>query len=775
MPESTLTVKLDSADADREAQKLTKSLGQLSKAGDKVDDEFEDVNKELEKSKKGFGVVEKATSSLKKAIGGIGVGLFAQQIFSASQTQQKAIADVESRIISTGQAAGFTSEELEMMAASFQKATAVGDEAILGFQSVLLTFTNVTGKNFERATEQILNMSAVMGTDLQSATLQVGKALNDPVRGIEAMNRAGVQFNKTQRETIKGLVESGNIFEAQTIILNELETQFGGAARAAKQTFAGALQSVQNAFGDLLETDSGLNAASEALLDLEETLSDPKVVQAAEALTSSLIIGFTALLDVLGLVGEAIEFTFGPLARQGQRLGAALADLTLGRDDRLANQIEDVKEQIDDLDQSYIKGKISLEEYKDEIAGLTEALLTLRRQRAGGTEGEVEEFVGPPEPPRPKLSPQGEITPSDAQEFIKDLQRQADVIGLTSRELEIYQLKLEKGVTPALIKQAEAILDVIDAKNEAIAADQRQQEFDEAAIEAAEEQNKAIEERSKLLMDYAESIDPVLAAEKQRNEELGKLNALLKAGAISQEAYNKRLEELEKLYRDSSLALGTLTKEQQALEGAKAALDEYAEAARDVFTQVKDAVTNAFQEGEDAIFDFVKTGKLEVTSLLESITDDFLRLSIREGITGPLSEGFSGFLNSFKSGQTTTPQTSGGGGGFSGFLETAGGFFSQFFGGGTSGGTGGQYGGSFKIPNGGIDDRLVMLRARAGETVDVRTQNQQAAVPGGFSGTRNYFMTTNINGISDFTGFNENRDQINNDQMKLLQEAERNM
>lgn len=56
---------------------------------------------------------------------------------------------------------------------------------------MLLTFTRIGKDVFPKAVGPILNVSTAMGTDLNSAALQVGKALNDPAKGINALSRAG--------------------------------------------------------------------------------------------------------------------------------------------------------------------------------------------------------------------------------------------------------------------------------------------------------------------------------------------------------------------------------------------------------------------------------------------------------------------------------------------------------------------------------------------------------------------------------------------------------
>jgi len=172
----------------------------------------------------------------------------------AFDTQQKAIAQVEAGLISTGNAAGFTSKELQKMASDLQAKTLFGDEVILKDATAqLLTFTNIAGDQFARTQKAALNLATRLDGDLKSASIQLGKALNDPIANLSALSRSGIQFSKDQKEVIKSLAETGRLAEAQTIILDELEKQYGGAAEAARLAGLGPFQALQMVLSDLSE------------------------------------------------------------------------------------------------------------------------------------------------------------------------------------------------------------------------------------------------------------------------------------------------------------------------------------------------------------------------------------------------------------------------------------------------------------------------------------------------------------------------------------------
>lgn len=179
-------------------------------------------------------------------------GFLATAVKQASD-QETALAQLEARLRSTGGVAGVTAEMASDLADSLSKVTRFSDDAILSGENLLLTFTNISKDVFPDATKTALDMSTALGQSLESSVMQLGKALNDPISGLTALRRVGVQFTDAQEEMIKGMVEAGDLMGAQTLILRELQREFGGAAEAAGNTFAGKLDRLKNKIGEVQE------------------------------------------------------------------------------------------------------------------------------------------------------------------------------------------------------------------------------------------------------------------------------------------------------------------------------------------------------------------------------------------------------------------------------------------------------------------------------------------------------------------------------------------
>lgn len=192
------------------------------------------------------------------AVAGIGaVGVAAYSSVKAFMESENAVTQLNAVLKSTKGVAGITAESVQKMAGELQKVTKFGDEAIMTGQNMLLTFTNIGKDVFPQATETMLDMSQALGQDLKASSVQLGKALQDPIKGVTALSRVGVNFTQAQKDTIAKMVEMGDVAGAQKLILAELNTEFGGSARAAGETFAGKLEILKNTFGELQEKIGG--------------------------------------------------------------------------------------------------------------------------------------------------------------------------------------------------------------------------------------------------------------------------------------------------------------------------------------------------------------------------------------------------------------------------------------------------------------------------------------------------------------------------------------
>jgi hypothetical protein len=254
--------------------------------------------------------------------GAVGIGIRSLADLARTQEQTNAV------IASTGGKAGQTTAEIRALAESLENLSTVDDKVIQDGANMLLTFTNIGEDVFPQATKAALNMATAMAggnveqVDLKASAIQLGKALNDPTKGMTALRKVGVAFTKDQEKQIKALQASGDILGAQKIILAELNVEFGNAAEAAGKGPEAAWRRLQDVGEDLSQTIARglLPVLERAATWLSTKLADPAVVKVIDDIGQSLgkagdaALKFIETVDFKGIadsLGIAVGFAQG--------------------------------------------------------------------------------------------------------------------------------------------------------------------------------------------------------------------------------------------------------------------------------------------------------------------------------------------------------------------------------------------------------------------------------------------------------------------------------
>jgi phage-related minor tail protein len=311
---------------------------------DRMSGPFKRIAKTGTESLKRIDKQSSATGVGLKKLGGILAATFAVGQLRAWSEENERLFDIQEKseaklkaILKTTQGiSGQSFEGLRKQAAALQSVTLFGDEATIEMQALLATFKNIRGEVFTQTIPLIQDMATVLNTDLKGASIQVGKALNDPAKGLSALSEAGITFTTQQANTIKTLQESGRVADAQRIILAELRSEFGGAAQAAARAGGGPLQQFSNAVGDLRERFGGVtNELKTKLLPagyafigfLDRSLS---FMKHNKELILGLVAGIGAIATALGLwrlaqIGVNIAMAPNPIGLVILGLGALVA------------------------------------------------------------------------------------------------------------------------------------------------------------------------------------------------------------------------------------------------------------------------------------------------------------------------------------------------------------------------------------------------------------------------------------------------------------------
>lgn len=213
-----------------------------------------------------------ASELTKIAAGYVGIDAL-REVFThtidAIEDAQQASLQLNAAIRATGSAAGLTAEQIKTFSESMQSKTLFSTHEIEHAAAVLMTFKGISGAAFEQTLQYAADISSAFGEDLQGTVLKLGRALEDPIRGTEALRRVGIQFTEEERNKVKALVESGDLMEAQGVILDKLKSKFAGTGEELNKGLLGSIGGVKKAWSDLLASfDNPHNNLAPGLVSL---------------------------------------------------------------------------------------------------------------------------------------------------------------------------------------------------------------------------------------------------------------------------------------------------------------------------------------------------------------------------------------------------------------------------------------------------------------------------------------------------------------------------
>jgi hypothetical protein len=463
----------------------------------------------------------------------------------------------------TGSASGQTADGIRKLSHEIAAMTLASTRGVEAAAQKLLTFRSVSGDVFRRTLELSQDLAEVGFGTIESGAVQLGKALEDPEKGLSALTRVGVSFSAQMKEQISLLTEQGRTLEAQTLILNAVEEQVGGAGRAAAGGLSGAYDTLSQRVEDFLvnvgntgpldAAVSAVNALADAIGRVNKALfpdTQTEIEKISERL-SKMNSGSGAmapggmgtgivnierqraelqsrLADLLEM--QRLDRTLAERARQSA--SRVQADSAAANDNERAKSVEDfikaLNTEIEVLRLSDIeRGKRNAadkaeKEARKEIAGITEEQIKAVRQAAIAAEVEAQAIKKATD--ARKADEQATKALSDRraetidglkseQEYLKrllDAQRLGkdevwEVEAARKAELVAIQLKIASGTEERT--EIEGIVKANESLRKSIksVADE-QAEAEKAAERAAKEQKKAIEDAQR---EYEKLIDSI--------------------------------------------------------------------------------------------------------------------------------------------------------------------------------------------------------------------------------------------------------------------------
>jgi len=247
-----------------------------------------------------------AIFNLKSAFASVGAGLLFKNAIEAGAKYESQMGKLNGIIRSTGGAAQLSAQEIDAFAVSLGESTLTSAGAVRDAAGILLTFKSVAKETFTDTLSLAQDLSATGFGDLKSTTLQLGKALEDPILGMTALRRSGVMFSDEQQNMIKSLLDANDKLGAQAIILQEVRKQVGGAAQNEAKGFAGAVDTMGERWTAMNETFSK-SGILDYLTALVSVFSDD-LKSATEEGADGFVAMSEIMIDGIGLIIKGVGF-----------------------------------------------------------------------------------------------------------------------------------------------------------------------------------------------------------------------------------------------------------------------------------------------------------------------------------------------------------------------------------------------------------------------------------------------------------------------------------
>lgn len=199
------------------------------------------VKSELEKvAKSSEGMAKRLRGGVALAAAGAGTALAAMAVQGIAGARESAQIHrvLESQIRGMGAAAKVAFGGATTFAEDYGKAIGKDDDDILKVINKLSTFPAAFGKGtlgaegMRRATKAAFDLEAAGVGSAESNIIGLGKAMDNPIKGLTALSKSGVSFTEEQKKQITSYTKAGKLAEAQKVLLKGIESNAKGAATA---------------------------------------------------------------------------------------------------------------------------------------------------------------------------------------------------------------------------------------------------------------------------------------------------------------------------------------------------------------------------------------------------------------------------------------------------------------------------------------------------------------------------------------------------------------
>lgn len=594
-------------------------------------------------------------------LGGLGVGigagsvtaLFGEILRKTSEAEREA-----NRLTAVMRNAGNASrEELDGIAEALSKSTEFDDDAIRKAETEILIFGNITGKTFRDVLRISADVASFMHTDLPSAARDVAKAIAEPETAFKLLKSAGVILTDQQKDQIRHMGALGDKAGQQEVLVQKLDAAYSGMAATINTGLVGASAALDKSWDALLKTfgkTPAVTNTAEGGLTALRILADGLKTGVDKLSGVGGIDPWAGLKAQLGAQGKA----GGPLGLSPdfikQMEGVSLPGPTVGIEtpeetyarEKIARQIAAARSAIElatardllsgqqkILDDQHSEGLISLEDYYAARHDIVE-----RGLRAEATA--VAQGISAQNAIKANAATPEAIAGADIAIATLQAQENKAIRGANTESTLLTNQRRREEMAKNLAA-AKALGEIYtQAGARTAAGEEALGDFNETMSQGSKDLKfqtellgKSAYEQGLLTAQRQIDLQTLESAKNINEQNVTEMEALYRAAAVAK-------KELKELY-DANYAAARSWQ-----TGLLRGLNEYVGTATNAAEQTRIAVVNGFHEMDDALTNFVKTGKLDFRAFADSIITDLLRIQVQKNITGPLAAASGNFLGS---------------------------------------------------------------------------------------------------------------------------------
>lgn len=180
-------------------------------------------------------------------------------------------AKLQAVLDATGRSAEISTRQYGRWATELRKATGVSEQEIMDMGAQLSVFGNIGSDILPEILERSVDLSRLWGEALPSSAKKLGRAIEDPLKGMSQLEESGIMLDSQAKKNITTLMKAGKTAEAQRILLDALGQRVGGVASSMMdaigptQNFRTSLAEIKGEIGEDLLNIPGLELAVRAM------------------------------------------------------------------------------------------------------------------------------------------------------------------------------------------------------------------------------------------------------------------------------------------------------------------------------------------------------------------------------------------------------------------------------------------------------------------------------------------------------------------------------